>query len=329
MATAFLSTAAPLRLELAAPCVAPGAAHAHGAVAPPTAGVASGAAESPAGWLLPVVAGSLAGFGSAVLAAATSPRPGRRPRADGTALALTRALAAHATSPAVVEAQAPTAPGEGPAADGVEEAAPPAEAAASMESSVAEIETSWWRALPFMPVPAYRTFVRNVPGDAGFDPLGLAGDSPESFLRMFDAELKHGRVAMLAFAGFAGPEILHERLAEVLALDDLMADYGCTPTLLNGGIFVPELIAGLLPILGVMAYVDINVPKNMGLPGYYGFDPLGFRNVEFSDFARSLLSNDTEWVAEAEMKHGRLAMLAVTWCWIQEFLTQEPIFPAL
>lgn len=184
-------------------------------------------------------------------------------------------------------------------------------------------------AIPFLPEPAYRRFVRNVPGDAGFDPLGLAGETPEDFVHMLEAELKHGRIAMLAGVGFVVPELLHSRLADLFKLPDLMADYGCAPTLLNGGLLDPVLMGSLVVIFGAMAFVDLTIPRNTGLPGYYGWDPLNLGDVKFSELARSLLRNDTEWVAEAEMKHGRIAMIAVTYMAFREYITEEPIWPSL
>merc|ERR1719378_1146591 len=41
-----------------------------------------------------------------------------------------------------------------------------------------------------------------VPGDLGFDPLGLAPEDPEEFREMLVKELTHGRIGMIAAAPF-------------------------------------------------------------------------------------------------------------------------------
>jgi len=48
------------------------------------------------------------------------------------------------------------------------------------------------------------------PGDIGFDPLGLKPDNAEDFAEMQTKELQHGRVAMLAAAGFIAQELVNE-----------------------------------------------------------------------------------------------------------------------
>merc|ERR1719410_1334695 len=123
------------------------------------------------------------------------------------------------------------------------------------------------KAIPFLPDPAYRRSVRNVPGDAGFGPLGLAGADRDSFVTMYESELKHGRIAMLAGVGFAASEFLHPRLAAMLGLPNLMAEGGCAPTLLNGGLLNPLLLSSLFVIFGIMSFADITIPKKTGLPG--------------------------------------------------------------
>merc|ERR1711920_170394 len=45
------------------------------------------------------------------------------------------------------------------------------------------------------------------PGDVGFDPLGLKPEDPEEFKTMATKELQHGRLAMLAAAGFIAQEL--------------------------------------------------------------------------------------------------------------------------
>mmetsp|Transcript_15177 Transcript_15177/g.22367 ORF Transcript_15177/g.22367 Transcript_15177/m.22367 type:complete len:211 (+) Transcript_15177:89-721(+) len=46
------------------------------------------------------------------------------------------------------------------------------------------------------------------PGDVGFDPLGLRPEDPEEFDIMATKELQHGRLAMLAAAGFMAQELV-------------------------------------------------------------------------------------------------------------------------
>ena len=45
------------------------------------------------------------------------------------------------------------------------------------------------------------------PGGIGFDPLGLKPEDPEEFNIMVTKELQHGRLAMLAAAGFMAQEL--------------------------------------------------------------------------------------------------------------------------
>eukprot|EP00593_Proboscia_inermis_P011862 CAMPEP_0171323624 /NCGR_PEP_ID=MMETSP0816-20121228/115691_1 /TAXON_ID=420281 /ORGANISM="Proboscia inermis, Strain CCAP1064/1" /LENGTH=209 /DNA_ID=CAMNT_0011822377 /DNA_START=32 /DNA_END=661 /DNA_ORIENTATION=+ len=47
----------------------------------------------------------------------------------------------------------------------------------------------------------------HYPGDIGFDPLGLKPEDPEEFNIMVTKELQHGRLAMLAAAGFMAQEL--------------------------------------------------------------------------------------------------------------------------
>jgi len=320
MAAAFLAPAPALRAD-AAPALQPARQ------LPVVAGLADGRPAA-SNTSLPSATVGLAAVGCAVLAAA--PRRLRR----------TRAAAAASQRPA----RTARASGSQPAGDAVAarlQAVPEADtgsepkAASSAEPVAVEpdllslSQLTQLRAVPFLPEPAYRRFARNVPGDAGFDPLGLAGSNPRSFVNMLDAETKHGRLAMLAGVGFVAPELVHTRLAKVVGLPDLMADGGCVPTTLNGGLENPVLLGSLVASFAGMGIVDLSAPRCTGLPGYYGFDPMGFSNVQFSKLARSMLRSDVEWVAEAETKHGRIAMVAVTYMAFHEFLVGAPTWPSL
>merc|ERR1712087_127170 len=46
-----------------------------------------------------------------------------------------------------------------------------------------------------------------IPGNLGFDPLGLKPEDPEEFFEMQTKELQNGRLAMIAAAGFMAQEL--------------------------------------------------------------------------------------------------------------------------
>ncbi|KAE8730866.1 Chlorophyll a-b binding protein 4 [Hibiscus syriacus] len=74
--------------------------------------------------------------------------------------------------------------------------------ASSNSSFKVEAKKGEW--LPGLPSPAYLT--GSLPGDNGFDPLGLAED-PENLRWFVQAELVNGRWAMLGVAGMLLPEV--------------------------------------------------------------------------------------------------------------------------
>jgi len=56
-----------------------------------------------------------------------------------------------------------------------------------------------------------------VPGDIGYDPLGLKPSDPEEFLAMQNKELNNGRLAMIATAGMIAQELVnHEKIWDTL-----------------------------------------------------------------------------------------------------------------
>ncbi|XP_020110081.1 chlorophyll a-b binding protein 7, chloroplastic [Ananas comosus] len=163
----------------------------------------------------------------------------------------------------------------------------------------------------------------SLPGDFGFDPLGLGSD-PETLRWNVQSELVHCRWAMLGAAGIFIPEFL----TKIGILN--------TPSWYTAGelqyftdtttLFIVELI--LIGWAEGRRWADIIKPgcvntdpifpnnkltgTDVGYPGGLWFDPLGWG------------SGDPEKVKELrtkEIKNGRLAMLAVMGAWFQAVYT--------
>jgi len=165
----------------------------------------------------------------------------------------------------------------------------------------------------------------HLPGDQGFDPLGLAV-APGSMEKMREYELLHGRWAMLGVPGILLPEFLGRytdlQLGETvwwkvgaskLSGDDL--DYlGVEGLHLAGGQAVFIIVAAQIILMGGPEYARFCglrslEPVGVALPGpdplYPGgspFDPFNYANNFGSTFY------ETQRVAE--IKHGRLAMVS-------------------
>ena len=72
-------------------------------------------------------------------------------------------------------------------------------------------------------------------GNKGFDPLNCATSEP--VLRSYrEAELKHGRLAMLAAAGWPVSELVQPWLSAAFKAPDLLASGEKAPSILNGGL---------------------------------------------------------------------------------------------
>lgn len=146
-----------------------------------------------------------------------------------------------------------------------------------------------------------------------FDPLGLSKDGDfGEFYRRREAELKNGRVAMYATIGYIIPEYF--RWPGYLSpTEDLT--FADVPNGLNALVKVPP--EGWLQILAWcgMYEILINQPKHPSEPGNYYKGRLailpGTQIVDPEKRKRSL---------NAELANGRLAMIAITWMWIQDGL---------
>jgi len=163
---------------------------------------------------------------------------------------------------------------------------------APVEPPAPKIEMS--QSLPFLTRPEN---LDGYVGDVGFDPFGFASYLDVKFLR--EAELKHGRVAMLAFAGFLFTEFIrlpgeiHNEINSVKAF----AHVGPQP------LWQIFLFCGFLEWTtnkGKMTMLDMFEDSDR-VPGDLNFDPMGFSKNPANRQKYQL----------AELKNGRLAMIAI------------------
>ena len=168
-----------------------------------------------------------------------------------------------------------------------------------------------------------RDMVGSLPPVGFFDPLGLSnGVDPLDLRKYREAELKHGRVAMLATLGIlvgekfnplfdgkiTGAGIYHFQQADALL-----------PTfwlIVSGFIGVVE---GLNIVKGweTLPGRSLATLKDDYVNGDLGFDPLGFKPTDEAKF-------DT--MRTKELQNGRLAMLGIAGIVAQELVTGQPLF---
>jgi len=194
-------------------------------------------------------------------------------------------------------------------------------------------------AVPMLPEPQYRRLQDPfaVEIDAGFDPLELAtraspwGEGESAYYNYREAEVKHGRLAMLASVGWLSSEELQGAIANRLGLPDDLANGELAPSLVNGGL--GSLPAWFLPgVFMVSAWIEL-VPRQQGnrdnllkykpqrgrVPGDLKFDPLALEGtLAGMGYSLPRLHN-------AEVKHGRAAMVAIAAFVAQELVTKVDV----
>jgi hypothetical protein len=165
------------------------------------------------------------------------------------------------------------------------------------------------QALPFMTRPAALT--GEMVGDVGFDPIGFAKTS-EDLMNYREAEIKHARLAMLAAAGWPLSEVFDKKIAAVLNLAPLVDSNDRAPSLLNGGLgkVSPIYWIGCLGVAAGVELYGLKQKENANYtPGNLNFDPFGVYPKD---------KNGQEKMQLAELKNGRLAMIAITAFAVQE-----------
>merc|ERR1719247_2772879 len=139
--------------------------------------------------------------------------------------------------------------------------------------------------------PSIRSIGEYSPGKV-FDPLNLGTD--ETFVPFREAEIKHGRLAMLAAVAWPLQEIFHPIAVDLLrgagvtgVKDVLVETNGFSPSLLNGGLLQADVALSLslaLFMASVLELKDLKARESAGLqwnewdnqklPGDLSFDPL-------------------------------------------------------
>ncbi|KAJ8608523.1 hypothetical protein CTAYLR_005741 [Chrysophaeum taylorii] len=166
------------------------------------------------------------------------------------------------------------------------------------------------KALPFLTKP--KLLDGTMAGDVGFDPLGLSeiDDVGIDLYWMREAEIKHGRVAMLATAGILFVEIFGPLpgwpLAEGRSQMDVFWDaWDEHPNAITSAFLV-------IGIVEIIMGVAITQGRETGkrAPGDWGFNPIGFKV--------------TEDMAMKEIANGRLAMWAAAGMILQGVITHKP-----
>jgi hypothetical protein len=175
------------------------------------------------------------------------------------------------------------------------------------------------KSLPFLPRP--KLLDGSMPGDVGFDPFNLGGGDKVSLMNMREAELKHGRLAMLAAVGWPIAELFDRQIAGALGLESALTSTGASPSLLNGGLdkIEPDYWVIVAAIAGLAELSSKETKEEKGkayIAGDCGFDPLGL----FPTDKEGMIAMQTK-----EIKHSRLAMMAILGFAVQEALYRSPV----
>jgi len=182
------------------------------------------------------------------------------------------------------------------------------------------------KAAPKKAVSADTFAVEDLPGILDpiglFDPLGLATKATPNLLRKYrEAELTHGRIAMLATVGFLVGEGVQGAFPGAYTgsgLNQLGELPGVDLVYFFAGAFAIETqrVRNVIFNAATCDKADIGKYKLDSLPGDLGFDPFGLKPANEEEFRIKQTK---------ELQNGRLAMIAASGFLAQELVDNKGI----
>jgi len=163
-----------------------------------------------------------------------------------------------------------------------------------------------------------------------FDPLGLSKDLSISEIKRYrEAEVTHGRVAMMATVGYLVAENFHPLFGGQITgpanshlgqVQEVAPIFFFGLALAIGNRELERALTGWEKPRIAGEAGNIALLRDDYYPGDIGFDPLGLKPSDPAEFAE---------MQTKELQHGRLAMLAAAGMIVQELITNEPLLVTL
>lgn len=132
-----------------------------------------------------------------------------------------------------------------------------------------------------------------------FDPVGFSERAPEWINWFREAELKHGRQAMLATVGLVVPEFVRIP-GEQFSFEAIPSVLGAHDALLDTSMKQILLWVSLAEVMTLGALSNMNEFDRA--PGDFSFDPMGLKPSDPEKLKEMQLK---------ELKNGRMAMIAI------------------
>lgn len=143
----------------------------------------------------------------------------------------------------------------------------------------------------FLPAPPY------------VSPFGFAGSEKASLMYMREAEIKHGRLAMLAVLGWPLAELWDKSIADAAGLPVALTKSGESPSVLNGGLEKID-VAYWVAVAALAGIVELENSKMQEEKGKnYVAGDCGLSGL-LPSHNKSIFDLQTK-----EIKNGRLAMM--------------------